>query len=895
MECNKIDKVKKISKKTSFIAIFLIIITVLSVFLAVFVINRKPKYVLQQVANVDENNESNISSWQEVPIVSSDILEKTGSAGEGGQWPLCIAGDSDDSSLIFYGTDVGGIFKSTDGGKSFKKANIGLFSHGICDIQVDPNNKQRVVCFGVNANKLSYTTGMYYSLDAGESWNFSQHFNIFGHRNTIEDLAYDPTSYDSALGGSSVIYLSLIEKYDSSDSVLTDEEKGLYKSADGGKTWQRINSELGDCLVKVDNLGRVFCGNYNGLFVSTNKGESFEKLLDENVTGLDVVGNQAYILINSQPNSDNIPTFVKIYNYGTSLNLVNTLTGGTQDDPNAGNTHLISESWQWHYIKGGMDTKYLYHFSADAHKVYNLKVSPVNPNNMVLVYTNTLYYENASNTVLYSTDGGQSFNITTPNKLKTGDNADYHFLPYANRRMNFYWSMLDENTVFDFENDWLSKSVDAGKTFYTNSNGINGIMCGGKFNFNVYDNSLMYFGSQDYFGAVTTDYGKTWKFVNLTTNNPLNDSANIYGGYAASKDILFGVFAPRNHRERYLTISYDGGETANFVLDENHKITEGYVRADGVSRMMEQASYSSYQSPINKNILFCANLRSDDFGQTWQSMQGVTGVYASNFKNGTLYGINDTLGHVVQSIDNGQSWQVVCNSTDLKRWWNNTYISDLAYDETNNILYVTCQWNSLFKIYLNEQNRVEEISQNIPSSFVDSTMKDKIGSETFFEHRLTTVAVDPNNTNIIYVGGANYKYRAESSLFRSCDGGQTFQTINVNNANSITHGVQGGSEPLCIRVNKSTGELWSAGNCLGFSKLSAPYETAESKQQPTHKVEIVDVSTNKTTYLLVYDNRKVAISQLFKEDYSLYLDKNCSQKFNGTIKTDIVLYAKRYN
>ena len=131
MECNKIDKVKKISKKTSFIAIFLIIITVLSVFLAVFVINRKPKYVLQQVANVDENNESNISSWQEVPIVSSDILEKTGSAGEGGQWPLCIAGDSDDSSLIFYGTDVGGIFKSTDGGKSFKKANIGLFSHGI--------------------------------------------------------------------------------------------------------------------------------------------------------------------------------------------------------------------------------------------------------------------------------------------------------------------------------------------------------------------------------------------------------------------------------------------------------------------------------------------------------------------------------------------------------------------------------------------------------------------------------------------------------------------------------------------------------------------------------------------------------------------------------------------
>ena len=893
---------KKLSKKTNIIIFFisfLVIIAFLVLFLIIFKNPQKPnpdeqpqEYTLQEVQGVDEKNLSNISRWQEVPIVSKKILNKGYLGGEGGQWPLCIAGDNDDSQIIFYGTDVGGIFKSTNGGQTFYKSNIGLFSNGICDIQVDPNNKNKVVCFGVNGGRISYTTGIYVSDDCGESWKFTQHFPIYGHRNTIEDLAYDPTSYSSSINGSSILYLSLIEKYDSSQSVLTDDNKGLYKSCDGGNTWQRINSELGDCLVKVDSRGRVFCGNYNGLFISTNKGESFHKILDENITGLDVINDTLYILSNSQPNTLGHETYAKIYTYKNSLNFVNSLVGGSQDDPNGGNTHLISEDWQWHYIKGGMDEKYLYHFSPDAHKVYNLKVSPVNPNNMVLVYTNTLYYENASNTVLYSKDGGKTFYITLPNKLKTGDNADYHMLPYTNRRMNFYWSRTNENIVFDFENDWLSKSTDAGQSFYTNSNGINGIMCGGKFYFNHYDSNLMYFGSQDYCGAITTDYGKTWKYVNLSKDNPLNDSANIYGGYAASKDVLFGVFAPRNHRERYVTISYDGGETSNIILDENHKITEGYVRSDGISRMMEQASYSSYQSPTHKEILFCANLKSDDFGQTWAPMQGVTGVYASNFTTGELFGINDTLGQVVSSNDNGNTWNVICNSTDLKKWWNNTYISDLAYDETNNIIYITCQWNSLFKIYLNENNRAEEISHNIPSSFTDETMKDKIGSDTFFEHRLTTVCVDPNNTNIVYVGGANYKYRSENSLFRSCDGGQTFYTINVTNTNSITQGVQGGSEPLCIRVNKATGELWCAGNCLGFSKLSAPYETASSKNQIKHKVTIIDLVNNQNKYLYIYDKRKIILSNLFDDNYNLYLDKLCTNLFSGIIENDLTLYLK---
>lgn len=74
--------------------------------------------------------------------------------------------------------------------------------------------------------------------------------------------------------------------------------------------------------------------------------------------------------------------------------------------------------------------------------------------------------------------------------------------------MNFYWSPVDENLIYDFENDWLSRSQNKGESFKYYSNGINGIMCGGKFNFNVFDSDIMYFGAQDYYGALTTNGGK---------------------------------------------------------------------------------------------------------------------------------------------------------------------------------------------------------------------------------------------------------------------------------------------------------------------------------------------------------------------------------------------------
>ena len=142
---------------------------------------------IELVQGIDEVNKTNISSFEEIPIVTDEMLSLGYQGGEGAQWPLCLTGDNKKGNLMFYGTDVGGIFKSTDGGNTWKKKNKGLYAQGICDIQIDPNNSKRVISFGTNGPNISYTTGIYLSESEGEAWQFIKHLPINGYRNTKED------------------------------------------------------------------------------------------------------------------------------------------------------------------------------------------------------------------------------------------------------------------------------------------------------------------------------------------------------------------------------------------------------------------------------------------------------------------------------------------------------------------------------------------------------------------------------------------------------------------------------------------------------------------------------------------------------------------------------------
>jgi len=862
------------------------VIVAAAVLAAVLVIKdgKKPdRYDLFEVDGFDADNSTNISTWEQVPLVSKEILDSGMAGGEGGQWPLCLSGDNNDGNLMFYGTNVGGLYRSVDGGKTWHKSMKDLLSHGVCDVEIDPNNENNVVCFGTNGKQTDYSTGIYVSNDMGESWDFMQHFPIGGDKKTIESLAFDPSSYNEESGGSQVLYLSLVDKLDViSPSQLNAENRGLYKSCDAGRTWTRINAELGDGIVKVTAKGKVYVGNYNGLYLSEDRGSSFNKVLGGEVTGLDVIGDTVYVLTDVLDGENSAARIWKAD--GGEISLVSRLTGD--------NINLINLEWQKFYVNEGNDVNYYYHFSPAVNKVCALKVSPADQNRMIMAYCTSAvgaereYYTYST---MYSVDGGASWKSSIRDEERESLGIkDYNFLPYNTRRMDFYWSTTDENKVWDFQNDFVSSSSDGGKTFLWDSNGINGLCIGGVFGINIFDSNLMYVGAQDYNGAFSSDGGKSWEYANASGQKW---GGHLYGGYPASKDVIFGAYSSGWAADRYLAISFDGGKTfERHDGDPNYKLSSGYQ-----NRLNGQANFVSYQSFNNPEVLFCGDLRSADMGRTWQRMSGITGVYAHDRENGYLYGVDDNTRNVVFSADDGVSWQVLVRAVDINPWWDRVYVSDVAVDSKNKFVYITTDWSKLYKINVNTRD-IENITENIPLALQKEGMPDGEQFNNYFPRRLTTVAVDPNHPEIVYAGGASYLYQSDSSLFRSCDGGKTFYVLNSNSSTSVVkYGEQGGFEPTCIRVD-SLGNAWVASGCLGMSKITPPYETERTKSVPTHSVILNSCCELDLGGFLVHDGRGIVIAAPERQGYVFegwYEDKEYKKPYDkAPITSDIMLYAK---
>ena len=206
----------------------------------------------------------------------------------------------------------------------------------------------------------------------------------------------------------------------------------------------------------------------------------------------------------------------------------------------------------------------------------------------------------------YSIDGGKTWKNSTLSE-------ELSFMPYNNRISIPMWSTIDENKVWiHTQGDYASSSTDSGKTFKWDSNGITGILSGGNVHYNVYNPDIIYFGSQDYDGCVTTDGGKTWKYISMSG---YRWGGFCYGGYAVDVNTYFVGVADSWHNPRKLKITFDGGKT---IIDTGMYFTKENINA-GIE--------SSYQSPTNPKVLFACDLRSEDGGHTWAKMDGCINVY----------------------------------------------------------------------------------------------------------------------------------------------------------------------------------------------------------------------------------------------------------------------------
>ena len=175
---------------------------------------------------------------------------------------------------IYKPTQERGVYKSTNGGKSWRKTLFANENAGAVDLVIDPNNAKVLYATTWRVNRTPYSLNsggegskVWKSTDAGESWTeISTHKGFAKGTLGIMGIAVSPVQADRVW--------AMVENKD---------QGGLYRSDNGGESWTKINDER-KLRQRAWYYTRLYADTQdaNGLYVlnvryhkSTDGGKSF--------------------------------------------------------------------------------------------------------------------------------------------------------------------------------------------------------------------------------------------------------------------------------------------------------------------------------------------------------------------------------------------------------------------------------------------------------------------------------------------------------------------------------------------------------------------------------------------------------------------------------------------
>src|SRR4029079_11217539 len=232
---------------------------------------------------------------------------------------IAVSGEKGPPREAYLRAVGGGLWKTTDGGMKWAPVTDGQLTSSSVGAVAVSESRPDVVFIGMGEScirgNIMPGDGVYRSTDAGKPW---AHVG-FTDSDAISKIRIHPTNPD-------IVFVADFGKYSQ-----PSDERGVYKSADGGKSWQRKrfrNGQTGAVDVEIDrrNPNVMFAalweayrieyqmssgGPGSGLFKSTDGGETWREItrnpgLPQGLVGKITIGisgadsNRVYALIENE-------------------------------------------------------------------------------------------------------------------------------------------------------------------------------------------------------------------------------------------------------------------------------------------------------------------------------------------------------------------------------------------------------------------------------------------------------------------------------------------------------------------------------------------------------------------------------------------------------------------
>ncbi|MFT7352911.1 MAG: photosystem II stability/assembly factor-like uncharacterized protein, partial [Flavobacterium sp.] len=716
------------------------------------------------------------------------------------------------NTIEFYvGYASGGLWYTNNNGTTFMPVLDSSPTQNIGDIAVDWSSETIWVGTGEkNSSRSSYAgIGLLKSTDKGKTWN---NVGLLDSHH-ISRILINPKNADEVIVG--VI----------GHLYSANEERGVFKSSDGGKTWTKSlfideNTGIIDVAVAPDNFNIMYAAswernrkawNFDGngensaIYKSIDAGSSWVKIADKSGfptgNGVGRIGlavfneNTVYALHDSQfrrPNDKNKKP-------SDDLTKKDFKTMSSSDFLKLSDKKLNS------YLKNnGFQEKY----SAENVKQM-IRVGSVNPIDLAT------YLENA-NSMLFDTQviGAEVFKTTNGGKSwkKTHDN----FLDGVYSSYGYYFGEIrvdlqDENGIYVLGVP-IIKSKDGGKTFksigkenvhsdhqalWVNSKKSGHILNGNDGGLNMsYDDGENWTKLNDpsvgQFYSVYADNQKNYKVygglqdngVWVAENNPSINKRWQQSGQNPYESIMGGDGMQVQVDNRNPNIVYTGYQFGNYYRVNRETGKNEYIQPKHT--LGENPYRFNWQTPIllskhNQDILYLGGNklhRSLNKGDNWATISDdlttggkkgnvaygtLTSISESPFQFGLLYvGSDDGFVHV--SKNGGGSWAKISNSFPKDLWVSRV----IASSHKKERVYVTLNGYRFDDftpyVYMSEDygQTWKNIGDAIPTAAVN------------------VIKEDPANENLLYIG-------TDNGLYVSFDKGITWNRFSKNFPNVAVH------------------------------------------------------------------------------------------------------------